>query len=552
MLEVTESAGDARLARLRGLQSTYRQALPRRVADLQTAWDALGDAPADERWHLEMRRLAHSLAGSAGTFGFKQLGALAYELECQLDEPMAKDAPAGREAVTGLLDRLARLASAEPDSMPRSRVVKPVAPESERADKTVYLVEDDRVLGSEIVRQLGNFGYKAELFGDVIDAGHAMQRRTPDALVLDVQLREGELAGPQFAELSRLTRSHAPPVLFISGGNGWDARLAAARAGGVAYLNKPLDMAMLVDCLDRATGQGKAGPYRVLIVDDTELLAHNYAEVLELAGMETQVLTAPERLLDAIVAFKPELILMDLYMPGCTGAEAAQVIRQDPANLDVPIVYLSGETDVDQQIAAMRAGGDDFLLKPISDAHLLAAVGIRVERFRALAAQMSRDSLTGLLNHVSLKMALESELERARRGGGATTFAMIDVDHFKSVNDRYGHPAGDSVLKSLSRLLVQRFRKADIIGRYGGEEFAVVLRDTDTGAALAVIEEVRERFAAITHHYCGASFNLSFSAGIAQSPPNYDATDLIGAADQALYEAKQGGRNRVQVSADAR
>ena len=370
----------------------------------------------------------------------------------------------------------------------------------------------------------------------------------PDVLVMDVHLREGALAGPHFAELNRLTRRYTPPTIFISSGNSWEARLASARAGGIAYLTKPLDMSELVDSLDRATGQGKAGPYRVLIVDDTELLAQHYAETLAAAGMETQVLCEPERLLDVIPKFKPELILMDLYMPSCSGSEAAQVIRQDPAYLDIPIVYLSGEANVDQQIAAMRVGGDDFLHKPIADAHLLAAVSNRVERFRSLSALMSRDSLTGLLNHVSLKMALESELERARRSGAHTTFVMIDIDHFKSVNDRYGHPAGDSVIKSLARMMNQRFRKADIVGRYGGEEFAVVMRDTDVEAAVAPVEALRRRFAAITHHYCGASFSVSFSAGVAASPPSGSVAELISAADHALYEAKHCGRNKVVAS----
>ncbi|MFA5083481.1 MAG: diguanylate cyclase, partial [Hydrogenophilaceae bacterium] len=236
---------------------------------------------------------------------------------------------------------------------------------------------------------------------------------------------------------------------------------------------------------------------------------------------------------------------MDLYMPGCTGIEAAQVIRQNPAYLNIPIVYLSAETDLAQQMAALRVGGDDFLNKTISDDHLLDAVAIRVERFRTLSNLMGRDSLTGLHNHIALKLALESELEHAQRVHATTVFAMLDIDHFKSVNDRFGHPVGDAVIKSLARLLTQRLRKSDIVGRYGGEEFAVILRDTDPARALALLDELRTRFAEVAHSHGGQTFNASFSAGIAHAPPHRGMEALIAAADQALYRAKADGRNRV-------
>jgi diguanylate cyclase (GGDEF)-like protein len=219
--------------------------------------------------------------------------------------------------------------------------------------------------------------------------------------------------------------------------------------------------------------------------------------------------------------------------------------------LNVPIVYQSGESGLDQQMAAMRVGGDDFLHKPIEDAHLISAVSIRVERLRTLSSLMSRDSLTGLLNHISLKLALEAELERARRSGSNTTLVMIDIDHFKSVNDRFGHPAGDSVIKGLARMLTQRLRKSDLIGRYGGEEFAVVMRDTDAAQANAPVEEMRRRFAEIGHAYGNERFQVSFSAGIASAPPHAGVEALLNAADQALYDAKRGGRNRVVIAPGA-
>jgi diguanylate cyclase (GGDEF)-like protein len=130
---------------------------------------------------------------------------------------------------------------------------------------------------------------------------------------------------------------------------------------------------------------------------------------------------------------------------------------------------------------------------------------------------------------------------------------MIDIDHFKSVNDTYGHPAGDRVIKNLSRLLKQRLRGADVIGRYGGEEFALALPDTPVEVAQNVINNLRESFAAIEQHAGNKTFHTTFSAGVAefssQRPPLLDAEALLKAADEALYVSKHGGRNRVTAAA---
>jgi len=248
------------------------------------------------------------------------------------------------------------------------------------------------------------------------------------------------------------------------------------------------------------------------------------------------------------VNFDPDLILMDLYMPECTGLEVAGVIRQLEAYISVPIVYLSGETDVDRQMSAIRGGGDDFLTKPIQPNHLISAVNSRAKRARALRALMMRDSLTGLLNHTSIKDKLENELSRSRRTGSELVFAMIDIDKFKSINDNYGHPVGDRVIKSLARLLQQRLRKSDIVGRYGGEEFAAILLDTNLEHAQRIMDDVREAFFGVSQSSENSFFNVSFSCGLASFADYKDPVEMTDAADQALYKAKHGGRNQVVAS----
>jgi diguanylate cyclase (GGDEF)-like protein len=226
----------------------------------------------------------------------------------------------------------------------------------------------------------------------------------------------------------------------------------------------------------------------------------------------------------------------------------AKVIRQLDAFVSIPIVFLSAESDLDKQLFAMGLGGDDFLTKPIQPQHLISSVTSRIRRSLMLRSFMVRDSLTGLLNHTAIKDMLDGEVARAIRQKKHLSFAMVDIDNFKQVNDSHGHPAGDRVIKSLSRLLKQRLRTSDLIGRYGGEEFAIILIDADKTMAMKVLDTIRVDFSQLRHMADEKEFQVTFSCGIADVSQFPDATKLNDAADKALYKAKHAGRNRVMLA----
>ncbi len=259
--------------------------------------------------------------------------------------------------------------------------------------------------------------------------------------------------------------------------------------------------------------------------------------------------TDPFAALEALVDFKPDLLLTDLYMPQMSGIEFAGVVRQK-ANYDaLPIMFLSHEHNIDDHLDALRVGGDEFLLKPIRDEHLVGAVSIRAGRFRTLNALMSIDGLTGLLSQITTKLQLEELLPLALRRNTPCVSVMIDVDYFKSVNDRFGHPAGDRVLRMLARSLKQGLRSSDIVGRFGGEEFAVVLPDTSMDDAVLLVNSLRERFSGLPQQNGNEVFQVTFSAGVACSLQHGRMSQLIEAADRALYRAKSAGRNCVRAEA---
>ncbi len=324
--------------------------------------------------------------------------------------------------------------------------------------------------------------------------------------------------------------------------------MSAVRAGGVAYYQKPVDMEGLLSTLATLDDLKAVERGRVLLVDDDRFLAEHLAMVLQDADMDADVVTDPMQVLDSIQETSPDLLVLDLYMPGCTGWEVACVIRQQPEFVNLPIVFLSGESDIERQLAAMSFGGDEFLTKPVAPSHLIAVVKARIKRAGGMVANMSHDGLTGLLNHGAIKERLALEVEAAKRVSGRLIFANIDLDRLQEINTTFGHSAGDRVLKSLALLLKSRIPERDMVGRLGSHEFGIIMRDMDTATAIGVLDALRMDFAKIEHRHQGGGFYSTFSCGVAGLPKVSDPDEMIEAADRALRAAKGAGRNRVLLS----
>ena len=286
-------------------------------------------------------------------------------------------------------------------------------------------------------------------------------------------------------------------------------------------------------------------PYRVLVVEDSLTASKSIQRTLKQNGIESFAVTKPSDVLTGLRSFQPDLILMDMYMPDCTGVQATRVIRQHAEFLSTPVIYLSGDGDIALQVDALRLGGEHFLTKPFNPVFLNAVVKSKIERYRALRRSMQHDSLTGLLNHGTSKERLATAVNLASTKDSQLSVAMIDIDHFKKVNDKYGHPMGDRVIRSLAWLLRQRLRKTDLVGRYGGEEFLVILPGSDADQAFEILDRIRRDFNLIKYAFEDTWFDATFSAGVSQFPSKANTEALIKDADEALYDAKHGGRNCV-------
>jgi len=521
---------------LRRLRNEGARRLGEQVQVLATSWEVLSRRPWDAAVRAGIRGLAesaHRLAGAGGTFGLPALSAAAAPLELILRGLCAGAEPASDRLhqadmlvtalvtaweVGGALPSPGEFTAAAPRDTPEPVLL--CAPAAEQPG---------------LLGMLNSLGYTVrQATGDVPPDGPLAAAVIDDAL-------------PDPLATCRALADRCPLIL-LTRDTSFSLRLAAARAGVEALVPKPLETNELADWLDQFAGLRSETHCSILIVDDDPLLAETYAMALRQAGMQVTALSQPERTLEVIATATPDLVVMDLQMPGIDGIELARVIRQTRRYLSLPVLFLSAEQDAARQMLARRLGGDDFIPKPVDLGRLVTLVRLRAERARALRTVMETDSLTGLLNHARFKERLALEIARSGRDGTPLSLVLFDLDHFKQINDQHGHLLGDRVIRSLARSLRKRLRRTDIIGRYGGEEFAAVLLGTPPEAAGSVVEQILARFSGLVFETESARFSVTFSAGIAGRSSDGTAETVISAADAALYAAKRAGRNRVCIA----
>jgi two-component system cell cycle response regulator len=303
---------------------------------------------------------------------------------------------------------------------------------------------------------------------------------------------------------------------------------------------------------------------RVLVVDDHEDNVELLKVRLESWGYLVDTARDGMSALQAVENSPPDLILLDVMMPTVDGNEVARRIKQNPSLPFIPIIMQTALDSTESKVEGLEAGADDYITKPIEFAELKARVRsmMRIkklqedleERERQLLEanerlrHMSRtDSLTGLDNRRYLEQQVDQMFAHAERLSEPLSCVMCDLDRFKSVNDEFGHHAGDVVLKHFARILKHEAREIDRVGRYGGEEFVILLPGTVLDAAVTFAERVRKEVENHTFVFDGGSVHRTASFGVAGWPhPRVQGCDqLIRAADDAMYVAKETGRNRV-------
>ncbi len=312
--------------------------------------------------------------------------------------------------------------------------------------------------------------------------------------------------------------------------------------------------------LDRTPGRLEHGD--LLVVDDDEMARDVLTRRLERLGYTVTAAADGRQALELIARQSFDVVLLDIKMPGLTGFQVLQAIRRIHSVTDLPVVMVTSSDDSDSIVEALQLGANDYVTKPIDFPVALARIRTHLllrqmvlaleEANQKLERLSFLDGLTNLANRRRFDEFLQIEWRRAVRDAAPFSVILTDIDFFKAYNDTYGHEAGDEILKRIAGTLAATVnRPADLVARYGGEEFVVVLPGTDAAGAGTLAERLRAAVEAlaIPHTASRAAAHVTISAGVATAVPERGAAAaaLVAAADQALYQAKHDGRNRVRA-----
>ncbi len=248
----------------------------------------------------------------------------------------------------------------------------------------------------------------------------------------------------------------------------------------------------------------------------------------------------------------PALIMLDLDMPIMDGFETLRVLKDDPATKDTPVIILSGKNSPQDKVTAFDLGAVDFITKPFELTELRARIRVSLQLHSALqmlAQKAMIDGLTGLYNRAFFDQRWQEEYERCTRQGHALSLVMLDIDHFKQINDSYGHPAGDTVISGIAKKVMKEVRKSDIACRYGGEEYAIILPDTLPKDAEAICERIRmDCENTVWPNHPGRPVTISVGIAGTAGGATLTADDWFKLADRNLYAAKGNGRNQIKAT----
>jgi diguanylate cyclase (GGDEF)-like protein len=529
------------------LRKQYSLQIPGLLADLKKAAQQWIGNPKQEFFDEFFTKILN-ISGSAAMFGHIEIGNIAKLMQDEMSPFFRSDKRPTEPEIQHIIginqQLLSMMQQAETDPKTEIREIQFKAKIIDKEFIHIIVLENDPVLAKDIKQKLTSTSFEISTISEISQITSSVQANTGCIIVsLD------SLAAEDLTALGNIEKIRASiPLIFTSESSSISARLKAVQAGGQAFISKPLDYTQVLRSIDSLTERQQQQQYRILIIDDQKSLSDYYASILKASDFEVLSVNNPEHeLMPALADFEPDLILLDLYMPYCNGQELAGIIRQMDNLLSIPLIFLSAEASTDLQLRAMSTGADAFLTKPVSPDDLLLTVQSRIKRGRAVYDLVTKDPLSGLLNRRESIRRLEEEISRSRRKNTPLSVAMIDLDHFKKINDTLGHSVGDWVIKFFARSMQLIFRECDIIGRYGGEEFIIIFPDTLPEAAQMACKRLKKYIIASTHDL---PTSFTYSGGIALLNDQDDSKTILDRADIALYKAKEKGRNKVITATD--
>ncbi|HEY9671494.1 MAG TPA: response regulator, partial [Waterburya sp.] len=461
------------MAVVQQMWGNFKESLRSHIVLFERAIAQISTGTLDSELRSSAKAEAHRLIGSLGSFGLPEGSELARQIEQLLEAESLGQNEARR--LEELVGRLKQTVENKPSSTTAAFDLK-------TASGRLLVVDDDVVLTEKVKQEAITWGLQVDVATDLTAARRAISHHPPDVILLD-------LSFPQTAEngLTLLAELHqrAPtiPVLVLTGRNQLSDlpaaalryRVEVARLGGHAFLQKPIAPEKILQAVTQKLDCPQEAEAKVLVVDDDAQVLAALSALLKPWGLHVTTLADPQQFWQVLEATAPDLLILDIEMPGFSGIELCQVVRNDPRWSDLPVLFLSAHKDAEIVHQVFSVGADDYVQKPIVGPELIARILNRLERTRILHRFAETDELTGTATRRRAIQDLERLLHLAERQHQSLCFMLLDLDHFKRVNDQHGHDAGDRVLRLLGEQLKQSFRREDVVARWGGEEFVLGL-----------------------------------------------------------------------------
>jgi len=448
------------------------------------------------------------------------------------------------------------------------------------ARKKILVVDDSSMMRRMIRRELEAGGYAVYEAEDGIAALARAVELLPDLITLDVDMprldgftTSKKLSGKNYTKRFTHVANNRIPIIFVTANDTLEGRQKGFELGAVDFVSKPFAEGDIRKAVDQIfTAKSNLKGFSALVVDDNSVARTITADLLRRAGLDVivcengaeacEVFADPETVID--------LLVTDLVMPVMDGRHLCRKVRRELGRDDLPVIFLTAIDDQPLLISLFDAGATDYLVKPFVKEELLARVGVHLEHRRLMrelrtaieALQQANeevrrmstiDSLTRCYNRAYLNETLEGEIRKARRYGRELSIIMCDIDHFKQINDTWGHQVGDAALRDFAGVILGVVReKVDWVARYGGEEFIVVLPETGFEGAAILAERLRSAVASTAINSGAAPINLTASFGVTgfndmTDDEHVTFDNLIKRLDDLLYQAKQDGRDCVRV-----
>ena len=466
--------------------------------------------------------------------------------------PAAAAAPAAVAPAAAVAHPAPVAAAASASVAPKAEPPVPAAPRTTEQRK-VYHLSDGNPLASEIDQRLDSAGlYELTILDNVEHLREILGAFPPHLVIVDAAFESALESIGALVKSTRARARHRLALLSFSTSGELPVRLRAMRAGADAFVALPAQADEVTGRIAELLAADSADPYRILIVEDDRSQAIFAESILRKAGMTTCMVTDPLAALDQLDAFRPELILMDLYMPACDGMELTAIIREREAFVSTPIVFLSGEQNEEKHFEALDSGGDDFLAKPIRPKHLISAVTNRVRRARQLerrgAGINPRDPVSGLYQRAHVIDQINAMLTRDDASAALGGLMYIEIDSAARTRERIGMLAFDALLGQLGAFLAAHVDSADLATRYGDASFLLLCPQGDEAALVRLATGLRDRTARESFDQDGRSYTLSLSFGICSFAARLgEVGAMLNAAERAMADARRPGAGHVGI-----